>query len=108
MIKRIGAIAGCIISLGIIVGWFINYDAKVVKAEDMKQIQQSLIKLNRRIDCSDLRGTRADYQKRIWVLEDRYGRDVAAMPPGVRDEYRMVTRDMQRIQSRIKQTGCGE
>jgi hypothetical protein len=108
MIKKISTIAGCVISIGIIVAWFINYDAAVVKAEDMKPIQQSIKLLNQRIDRSSLEQARRDYQRRIWMLEDRYGRQVSAMPGEVRTEYRCLLRDLMTTEEKIKRMDEGE
>ena len=108
MIKKISMVAGCIISLALIVGWFMHYDSSIVKAEDMMPVQQAIEKLNTRIDKSDLEQIARDYQRRIWQLEDRYGTDSTRMPPVTRNEYRCLVRDFEKTNGQIEGLGSGE
>lgn len=89
-LKKISISLGIILALGAIIGSGLKYDKNVVKAEDMQQIQQSIQKLNTRLDKSDLEAMARDIQRRMWLLEDKHGFD------GVQGfyEYRCLKRDL--------------
>ena len=102
--KMAATILGCIIPLAIIIGGIMKYDAKVVKAEDIRPIQQSIEKLNQRIDKSDLEAMGRDTQRRMWMLEDKHGFDAVQ---GFY-EYRCLKRDLKATEDKLKILGSGE
>ena len=101
MIAKVAAGFAVLVALAGGFGWFLKYDATVVKAEDIKPMQQSIQKLNTRLDRSDLEQQSRDLQRRIWLYQDRYGDDVMRIPEPQREEYRCLVRDKAAADARI-------
>jgi hypothetical protein len=98
-LKKISITLGIVLALGTIIGSGIKYDKSVVKAEDMQQIQQSIEKLNTRLDKSDLEAMARDIQRRMWLLEDQHGFAQAQKLY----EYKCLKRDLENTNKKIEE-----
>lgn len=98
-VKKISAILGIILAGAAILGAIIQYDKSVVKAEDLKSVQQSIDKMNMRLDRSDLEAMNRDIQRRMWMLEDQHGTNEAKNLY----EYKCLMRDFKNNEMRINE-----
>ena len=101
-LKKISLVLGCIITLGTIIGISYKYDQSLVKAAPyqiaQEGIQQSIQTLNTRLDKSDLEAMSRDIQRRMWLLEDKYGFNQAQNI----HEYRALKRDLKSCNQKIE------
>jgi hypothetical protein len=96
-LKKISVVLGIIIASAAIIGGVMKYDKSIAKAEDLRPIQQSIQQLNKRLDRSDLEAMARDIQRRMWLLEDKYGFNQAQ---GVY-EYKCLKRDLDKTNKEI-------
>jgi cytochrome c556 len=85
MIKKILAILGAIMLIASIIKGYHAFDARIAKAEDIKQLRQSVKQLNQRIDRNSDDDRARDIQRRIWDLEAHYAKS-PPMPNSVKRE----------------------
>jgi hypothetical protein len=99
-LKKIGITLSIIVSIFVIGTYFLKIESRWAKAEDLQTIQQSLQKLEKRLDYKILSDKMEYLWNRIYVLIDRYG-DVSKMPDSVREEYRKRKLELEEVQKKL-------
>lgn len=99
--KKIGTYAAVIISLITIVGALFTVDNRYAKAEDYQQTQQSIIKINERLDQKILEDRLSNIRDHIWKLQDRYP-DPDSMPQEVKDIYRELIEERNKLTKQLE------
>lgn len=92
LIKQITALAG-VIAICFSVYFFV--DSRYALAERLSQVEQRLDYkiLNDKLDAT---------YERIWKIDDRYAGNEDRMPDYVRDEYRRLNKDREKIKQQMK------
>jgi cell division protein FtsL len=96
MIKKIGSILAVVMLIASIIATYHAFSAWVAKAEDIRQIRQSIQKLNQRIDKGADEDRARDLQKRIWDLEAHYAKN-PPMPDTVKKEIDCLKTEREQI-----------
>lgn len=98
-LKKLSLIISIFIGSAAIIGGIWTYEGRIVKAEDLAPIQQSIRNLNKRIDRSDLEAMARDIQRRMWLLEDQHGYAQAQNLY----EYKCLKRDLNLTHKKIEE-----
>lgn len=104
--KKLATILGLIITLSTIITLLFKLDNRFAKANEVKEleqnVQQSVQKIEQRLDLKILEDRLNSLRERRWSLEDRYGLNIEEMPQEIRDEYRRLSEEMDKIKKAIE------
>lgn len=99
-LKKVSVILGIVVSIFVIGTYVLRIESRWAKAEDLSTIQQSLQKLEKRLDNKILRDRLKFLWDRIYAMIDKYG-TVDNMPELIREEYRNRQLELEEVQKKL-------
>ena len=93
-------LVGFLIALTTLVGTAFTVDNRYAKDEQVKQVEQQVQKVEKRLDKKILKDRANALQERIWKLEDRY--EKKKMPKTVQEELRKLKIELVDIQKNLE------
>lgn len=69
--------------------------------QQVDQMQQTIVLIDMRMDLKILSDRMTALQARLWKIEERYGTDLFDAPGPVRDEYKQISQELERIRSEL-------
>lgn len=94
--KKLKLIIGILVGLLALAGGLASFDARWAKASYVEQLAL-------RLDQKIIEDRLDSVQERMWKLEDRYGIHKDQWPPEIRDEYRKLEREAERLKIKLKE-----
>ena len=99
-LNKAATIITILIGIPIIVSTIIAFENHWASAEDMKNVQQSIVQINKRLDQKILEDRLSNIQNRIWILEDRYKN--TDMPVEIKKIYRSLVTEKDKLIKRLE------
>lgn len=99
-LKKWGVILSILVSLTVLGTFIAKVDGRWAKAEDIQTIQQSLEKLEKRLDTKILQDRLSFLRDRVYALIDEY-KTIDGMPELIRNEYRDRMIEIEEIQKKL-------
>ena len=94
------ALVGFLITISTLVGTAFTVDNRYAKNEQVKQVEQQVQKVEKRLDKKILKDRANALQERVWKLEDRY--EKKKMPKTVQEELRKLKTELVEIQKNLE------
>ena len=94
------AFVGFLIAISTLVGTAFTVDNRYAKDDQVKQVEQQVQKVEKRLDKKILKDRANALQERIWKLEDRY--EKKKMPKTVQEELRKLKIELVDIQKNLE------
>jgi hypothetical protein len=93
-------LVGFLIALTTLVGTAFTVDNRYAKDEQVKQVEQQVQKVEKRLDKKILKDRANALQERIWKLEDRY--NGKKIPAAVKEELRKNKAELVQIRKDLE------
>jgi hypothetical protein len=93
-------LVGFLIALTTLVGTAFTVDNRYAKDEQVKQVEQQVQKVEKRLDKKILKDRANALQERIWKLEDRY--NGKKIPSAVKEELRKNKAELVQIRKDLE------
>ena len=94
------AFVGFLIAISTLVGTAFTVDNRYAKDDQVKQVEQQVQKVEKRLDKKILKDRANALQERVWKLEDRY--EKKKMPKTVQEELRKLKAELVEIQKGLE------
>ena len=94
------AFVGFLIAISTLVGTAFTVDNRYAKNEQVKQVEQQVQKVEKRLDKKILKDRANALQERIWKLEDRY--NGKKIPAAVKEELRKNKAELVQIRKDLE------
>ena len=94
---------GIIVAIITILTVTVKLDGRWAKAKDMEELNIELKHTQTRLEQKIQEDRSYNIQERLWKLEDRYGYKEEEMPSEIRDQYRRLKDDKERIDKELNQ-----
>ena len=94
------AFVGFLITISTLVGTAFTVDNRYAKNEQVKQVEQQVQKVEKRLDKKILKDRANALQERIWKLEDRY--NGKKIPAAVKEELRKNKAELVQIRKDLE------
>lgn len=101
--KKLSIVLGIIIAFITIATTINRLDGRWAKAKEVEIIYEELQHTQTRLEQKIQEDRSYNIQERIWKLEDRYGFDIEQMPPEIRDQYRRLKSDKEKLDKELDQ-----
>ena len=103
-----GKIAALVAIIGSVLGAYIYLDNRFAHAEDMRSqanilesVQANIAILHRKMSYNQLQAM-VDYrQRKIWRIEDKFGKDLKHASQGIKDDYHEIVLEIQKLEKRM-------
>lgn len=99
-LNKLATVISILVGIPTIIGAIIVLENHWASAEDMKNIQQSIVQINKRLDQKILEDRLSNIQNRIWALEDRYKN--TDMPMEIKNIYRSLVTERDKLIKRLE------
>ena len=101
--KKLSIVLGIIVAVITIFTATVKLDGRWAKAKDFNELNIELKHTQTRLEQKIQEDRSYNIQERLWKLEDRYGYNEEEMPPEIRDQYRRLKDDKDKIDKELNQ-----
>lgn len=102
----LGKSAGLVAALGgaiaTLYGGWAFIDVRYVKTSELDAVRSAATLTNLRLEEKILTDRVQAIQERIWLIEDRYGKELLSAAPSVKEEHRQMLTDLAEIDREIQ------